>query len=126
MSRFVLLEHRWNGVHWDFMLETDEGPLRTWSLDSEVASGRDIQARGLPDHRPFYLEYQGKVSGGRGTVRRIDEGTYERLVWTDDLVRIRLEGNQLFGPVELRRAVSGDDSASGSRADWVIRFGNLD
>ena len=31
--RFVVLEHEWNGVHWDFMIE-DDGRLRTWAIDA--------------------------------------------------------------------------------------------
>ncbi len=30
-ARFVILEHQWNGVHWDLMLEQG-GVLRTWAL----------------------------------------------------------------------------------------------
>lgn len=126
MLRFVLLEHRWNGVHWDFMLETDGGTLRTWAIDQEVQSGRELPARALPDHRAAYLDYEGEVSGGRGMVRRIDRGTYEPLTWSEALIRVRLEGDQLFGPVELRRAVSGVNAPSGTTTDWVVRFGNLD
>ncbi len=33
MPRFVVLEHTWNGVHWDFMLEAGE-VLRTWAIDA--------------------------------------------------------------------------------------------
>ena len=33
----------------------------------------------LPDHRKHYLDYEGEISGNRGTVARIDAGTYEQL-----------------------------------------------
>ena len=46
MPRFVLLEHVWNGVHWDFMLEAGE-VLRTWAIDAPVIAGRDLPARAL-------------------------------------------------------------------------------
>src|SRR5262249_5609576 len=68
MPRFVLLEHTWNGVHWDLMLERD-GVLRTWAIDAPVVSGRDLPARSLGDHRLVYLDYEGEISGGRGRVR---------------------------------------------------------
>ena len=126
MPRFVLLEHRWNGVHWDFMLETDDGPLRTWAINQAIEPGVNLPARALADHRSIYLDYEGEVSGGRGVVRRIDRGTYVREIWTDDIVKVRLSGAQLLGPVELRRAVSGVDFSSSDREDWVVRFGNLD
>src|SRR5262245_41993464 len=91
MPRFVLLEHRWNGVHWDLMLETETGGLlRTWAIDSEVVAGLDLPARELGDHRADYLDYEGEVSGNRGTVRRIDRGEYTTEIWTPGLVRVRL------------------------------------
>ena len=74
MARFVLLEHVWNGVHWDLMLEHGE-VLRTWAIDSPVVAGRDLPARALADHRRLYLDYEGEISGDRGHVRRIDTGT---------------------------------------------------
>lgn len=133
MPRFVLLEHRWNGVHWDLMLERSPGgALRTWAVDEPVVAGRDLPARALADHRAAYLDYEGDVPHDRGTVRRVDRGEYEPLIWTDDLVRARLAGAQLAGVVELRRAVAGSGgtgspSAVGSASSaWICRFGNFD
>ena len=126
MPRFVLLEHRWDGVHWDLMLETEERVLRTWAVNSPVESGIELSARGLNDHRLAYLDYEGEISGGRGTVRRIDSGEFFILDWLEDFVRVRLEGAQLLGPIELRRAVSGTLDDSGAVNDWVVRFGNFD
>jgi hypothetical protein len=114
MPRFVLLEHRWNGVHWDLMLECGDA-LRTWAIDEPIGPGRDLPARALADHRAAYLDYEGPVSGDRGEVRRVDRGTYEPVVWTPDRVRVRLEGAQLIGLVELR--------ASGASAgSWAFRL----
>jgi hypothetical protein len=130
--RFVVLEHVWNGVHWDVMLESEEGgPLRTWAVDAPIVPGRELPARALADHRAAYLEYEGEVSGGRGEVNRVDRGGYERLAWADDLVRVRLAGVQFTGVLELRKAVVGtDDSGMGaggeSSGGWTLRLGNLD
>lgn len=30
------------------------------------------------EHRRLYLDYEGPISGDRGSVRRVDAGTYER------------------------------------------------
>ena len=46
MPRFVLLEHVWNGVHWDLMLEHGD-VLRTWAIDSPIVAGIDLPARAL-------------------------------------------------------------------------------
>jgi hypothetical protein len=121
MPRFVLLEHLWGGVHWDFLLERGE-VLRAWAIDAPVIAGEDLPARALPDHRRIYLDYEGEISRDRGTVRRIDAGLYCAMVWTDDWVRVRLEGSQLVGEVELRQVGEKSDRAS----SWIFRLGNFD
>ncbi|GAC1474003.1 MAG: hypothetical protein NVSMB9_23600 [Isosphaeraceae bacterium] len=130
MPRFVLLEHCWNGVHWDLMLEIGSGaPLRTWAIDAPIVSGQDLPARALAEHRALYLEFEGALSGGRGTVRRVDGGEYESKVWAPDLVRVELRGNQLVGIAELRKAVEGagcSEEGRRPRPTWIFRLGNLD
>lgn len=121
MPRFVLLEHTWDGVHWDLMLEHGT-VLRTWALAAPPTAGTDLPARALPDHRPHYLEYQGPVAGNRGTVRRVDAGTYDVLAWSDDRVRVRLHGTQLVGEIVLFQPEGSSDGAS----SWVLRLGNFD
>ncbi len=121
MARFVLLEHRWRGVHWDLMLERGE-TLRTWAIDAPIVAGVELPARSLADHRMVYLEYEGEVSGGRGSVRRLDAGTYATIDWRDDRVRVTLEGTQLVGEAELRQV--GTTSAEGEA--WRFRLGKVD
>jgi hypothetical protein len=121
MPRFVLLEHHCDGIHWDFMLE-DGAALRTWAIDTPVVAGQDLPARALPHHRRIYLDYEGDISGDRGRVRRIDEGTYRARLWSAVRVRVILEGTQLVGEVELRQVGEKSDGAS----SWLFRLGNLD
>jgi hypothetical protein len=121
MSRFVLLEHTWNGVHWDFMLEVGE-VLRTWAIDSPIVLGESLKARALNDHRKFYLDYEGPISGDRGSVRRVDTGTFRVLIWDQDHVRVEVRGSQLVGDIDLRRI----GALSGANESWVFRAGNLD
>ncbi len=117
-TRFALLEHRWNGVHWDLLLERD-GVLKTWALDGPPAPGVERLARSLPDHRLLYLDYEGPISGDRGTVRRVDGGGYETKEWDDGRIRVRLRGRQLVGEALLiRRPPAGPD--------WKISLGNVD
>ncbi len=122
-GRFVVLEHRWNGVHWDFMLEAD-GVLRTWAIDEPIAAGADLPARALADHRLAYLTYEGPVAGARGSVRRVAEGTYQALEWRPDEVHLRLAGAQLVGEVRLKRSGSASDSSGGSTR-WTFRLGKF-
>jgi hypothetical protein len=121
MLRFVVLEHVWNGVHWDFMLERD-GVLQTWAIDAPIIGGQELPARALPDHRLIYLEYEGEISGQRGRVRRIDSGTYRAITWSTDRVRVELAGSQLVGEVELVASAPG----SGGSDTWIFRMGNFD
>ena len=105
MSRFVLLKHTLpddssRATHWDFMLE-QEGQLRTWALDAEPQDGLSIQAAALDDHRIAYLEYEGEVSGGRGSVARCDRGTYQILQIAADRLEVALSGERLRGRVTL-------------------------
>jgi hypothetical protein len=120
-GRFVVLEHTWNGVHWDFMLEAGES-LKTWAIDEPIKAGIELPARQLADHRPAYLTYEGPVSGQRGTVRRIAEGTFRSREWGPDRVLVELRGDQLVGEVGLYRA--GSDSPAGS--SWKFRLGKVD
>lgn len=120
MPRFVVLEHAWNGIHWDFMLEVG-GSLRTWALESPIEPNRDIAARALGDHRLAYLDYEGPISGDRGTVQRRDRGDYELLGECPDEVRVKLRGGQIRGLAVLRREIGAGGSSS-----WVFRLGNRD
>ena len=77
MSRFVVLHHfgcPGRSDHFDLMLES-AGQLQTWSL-AEWPGTDVVTAKSLPAHRLHYLQYEGPVSGGRGQVRRVDEGQY--------------------------------------------------
>jgi hypothetical protein len=121
MPRFVVLEHHWNGVHWDLMLERGDG-LRTWAIDAPIAAGIDLPARALGDHRSRYLDYEGAISGNRGEVRRLDRGLYTARLWTADRIRIELHGAQLWGPAELRRSGAG---AIETPFSWIFRLGNF-
>ena len=126
MPRFVLLEHNWNGVHWDFMLEAGDA-LRTWAIDTPIVAGRDLPARALGNHRKLYLDYEGEIAGNRGTVRRVDAGTFRVLVWLPEHVRVEVTGAQLVGEVELRSSVSASGApGSGANDSWVFRAGNFD
>jgi hypothetical protein len=98
--RFVVLEHRFEGVHYDFMLESG-AVLRTWKLPQAPAAGLTMSCLSLADHRLIYLQYEGPISGGRGEVSRWDEGTYRPISSGDDRLELELTGKKLTGRVEL-------------------------
>lgn len=100
MPRFVILEHDHPTLHWDLMLEAG-GALRTWRLREAPAAGKTVAAEASIDHRPFYLDYEGPVSGNRGNVRRWDAGTYEILAESPDSLTVSLAGGQRHGVGQL-------------------------
>lgn len=132
-GRFAVLFHETaSGVgradHWDFMLEV-EGVLRTWALEAEPScqDGLPIPATALADHRLEYLQYEGPLTGGRGSVTSWDRGEFQVLKWSEVGVEVRLSGARLRGLARLeRRAESergtGDEAAADQRASFVFTF----
>src|SRR5262249_52501240 len=76
MPRYVILEDDHPELHWDLMLGAGE-VLRTWRLAAPPRAGERTKAQPSFDHRRLYLDYEGPISGGRGTVKVWDRGTYE-------------------------------------------------
>ena len=79
-ARFVVLIHEFalgddRALHWDLMFE-ENGRLLTWALPEFLEAGKSITASRLPDHRMKYLDYEGPISDGRGSVSRVLEGVY--------------------------------------------------
>jgi hypothetical protein len=106
--RYVILEHRWNGIHWDLMLERD-ATLSTWAIDVPIQPGVRLPARRLPDHRLAYLDYEGEISRGRGFVTRFDAGTYDLKSWSDQEVVVELRNGRLTGILTLTRCSTQSD-----------------
>lgn len=106
-GRFVVLRHEGTatfkpGVHWDLMLERGQA-LRTWALAELPTADREADAEQLPEHRLAYLDYEGPVSGGRGTVSRFDAGMFQVLAESDSQLVVLLNGKTLVGRLILHR-----------------------
>jgi hypothetical protein len=137
MPRFVLLYHHCpphyeRPSHWDLMLEAGQ-MLRTWSLPQlpcdwkasrtqtaasypdcpPIADGNTISAEQLGDHRLDYLEKEGRLTGDRGAVSRIDAGTYDSEAKIPDRWTLTLAGGNWTGRITLQQTVAG-----GSR--WML------
>jgi len=123
MPRFVLLRHECppqfeKPSHWDLMLEC-EGVLRTWDLRElptawaavlsensglgENSSAALVTAYPLADHRLAYLDYEGPLTGERGTVRCCDRGELELLEEGEHRLTALLSGDLLQGKIRLMR-----------------------
>jgi hypothetical protein len=100
MPRFVVLTHDHPFPHWDLMLEA-EGKLRTWRL-LQVPNGVGVvEAEPLVEHRLDYLDYEGPVSGGRGSVARWDRGEFRIISEEANRLEVQLSGERLSGRFEL-------------------------
>jgi len=103
MPRFALLIHDSpRGLHYDFCLEDGE-ILRTWALPRLPEPEIEIICDALADHRSIYLDYEGPISGKRGTVIRSDGGTFVVLTWTENEIVVQLAGTKFGGRVALQR-----------------------
>jgi len=115
MSRFAILRHEGpDGLHWDLLLEAGQA-LRTWALPALPAEGVEITCQALPDHRLVYLDYEGEISGRRGSVVRWDHGTYRIDRQTAQELAIKLEGAKLAGRLLLR-------GLPGRTDQWGLRW----
>ncbi len=107
MPRYVILSHDHPFPHWDLMLECGDA-LRTWRLADLPEAGKSVVAELLGDHRLAYLDYEGPVSGGRGSVKRWDRGAFEWLEHSAESVSVAVRGEQLQGQLDLRRTETGN------------------
>ena len=96
MERFVILEHDWPQRHFDILLEAGD-VLRSWRISTEPTLDKIHQARVQPDHRKFYLDYEGPVSNDRGNVSRWDTGPLQWLQVEPNHCVVKLDGERLRG-----------------------------
>ena len=107
MPRFAILLHKTSPdyerpTHWDLLLERGDA-LDAWALAEEPAIGKTIAAERLPDHRLRYLDYEGPISGGRGSVSKWDTGTFVITSDQADRLVIRVSGGQPLGEVVIEQ-----------------------
>lgn len=133
--RFVVLRHevgpeftRQGGTHCDWMFQLDDA-LRTWATDLVDRFDHPIQTIGrkLQDHRIDYLDYQGNLSGNRGSVTRLLAGNLTVVDDTPDRLVARLawiENSQDCGAwVAVQRIMLDSKSESGEPPSvWTLSF----
>ena len=103
------------GLHWDLLLEVGQA-LKTWALPQPPQYSSEMICEALPDHRPAYLEYEGPVSGGRGTVTRWDDGEYQTECQNEGEWIVRLAGRRLVAKAVLT-------CSSQEPGKWSLRLG---
>jgi hypothetical protein len=96
-----------------------EKTLSTKALYRPLAAGDVVEAKQLGDHRLAYLEFEGPLSEGRGSVLRIDTGSYRELndeKQSPARLQIELRGGLLHGVVTLTQSQSDETR-------WILSAG---
>jgi hypothetical protein len=111
--RMVLLRHELpDGTwHFDWMIEPAEGyGLVTFRVSARVDDPETTQfdAERIGEHRREYLEYEGAVSGGRGTVVRVAAGWVEGVSEWDGEIVVRGEMGGCAGVWTGRRGAESE------------------
>lgn len=89
--RYVVLRHAdIDEPHFDLMFETlPRSMLATWRSPQWPIEAPVTVTR-LRDHRRLYLDYEGDLSGNRGTVQRVAEGNCQVEVGENSIWTIRI------------------------------------
>jgi hypothetical protein len=102
-TRFALLRHDvpadfGRQSHWDLLLEWEDA-CWTWAMNelpagfTAMGGSTGVPAKRLADHRKLYLEYEGPLSEGRGTVSRELDGECQWWEATATSVRVQLSSD---------------------------------
>lgn len=126
ISTFVILHHtghnsRGGGDHWDWLIQIPDYFLAELGARMQANQGDEFhglltfasetdpfqwtlgsQFWRLAPHRNLYLDYQGPISGGRGTVHRQAAGELEWIFLSDFQLRFRLLRLQWLGECSRR------------------------
>jgi DNA ligase D-like protein (predicted 3'-phosphoesterase) len=100
-NTFVIQEHHARRLHWDFRLERD-GVLVSWALPKGLPQGPATNRLAIrtEDHPLEYASFEGEIPPGQygaGTVRIWDRGTYETQKWTDEEIKVVIDGSRVSG-----------------------------
>lgn len=117
MPRFTISRHEGSkeGDHFDLMVERGDA-LKTWRLET-TAFQFPQAAKQVKDHRKMYLDYEGEVSGGRGTVKIWDTGDTLVDRWDEKHIRIAVAGRQLKTRLRLDKT---DEGGEGKEPVWTV------
>ena len=130
MPRFVLLLHdcpndRPRPTHCDLMLEAGD-VLATWSFAAlprdwsrvegiAISDSNSVAAERLADHRLAYLDYEGPLSGDRGSVSRLDAGTFATIAQSPADWSLQIIGQSIRGQLDLQQSAADP-------SQWQLTF----
>ena len=103
---------------------TSGGPLATWRKRC-LADPTADSAASLGDHRRDYLTYEGPLTGARGSVIRVEAGTFIREALSMGLVTLKLEGvrgGARFTDAGSPRRAALDGTSAGMKRCFTFPF----
>ncbi|MEZ6191281.1 MAG: hypothetical protein R3C45_08320 [Phycisphaerales bacterium] len=117
----LLLHRTTDGSHHDWLVGMpdyrQDPTTRLWAARVAPASrhwrglGRfDLSV--IAPHRRAYLEYQGAVSDGRGSVMRIDRGTAVILLWSSMRIVWEVRMRDFTGTIEAQKRAGNNWGAT--------------
>lgn len=117
------------GSHFDLLLQVRPGGpqdaiLEAWEMAQNPFDhpGQQTVSR-LQDHRGHYLDYEGQISGDRGSVRRVARG---ELVWLQRTAAARsLELDGICQKLEPVWGGGPPGTAAASATEWVRLNGRI-
>jgi len=126
MLQYVVVHHQVGATgkirdadsHFDWMFDRGDA-LWTWATDQypEPMSTGPLDAVRLADHRRVYLDYEGRVSGDRGEVSRVESGAFETLYESEDCFEVRVTGKRC-GVITFQRTCPADSPEPSARWCW--------
>jgi bifunctional non-homologous end joining protein LigD len=117
-GRFVVQEHHARTHHFDFRLEKD-GVFKSWAVPKGLPDAVGVKrlAIQVEDHALEFGDFEGTIPPGEygaGEIRVWDSGTYELQEWTEDRIKVRLQGVRAAGVFEILKFRHGKERA------WLI------
>ncbi len=141
---YAILHHRTDSAlerpsHWDLLIVPDgeleasgSEPTSLLAFATETAPEEwesGTQFLRLANHRPIYLNYEGPLTGNRGSVQRLSQG---EVAWhsssEDELVfSLRPSASNEWAPYSLRRihALNVIDALRADEDRWILSLANL-
>lgn len=92
MLQWVVLHHTLldGSSHYDWLLEpAADAPLLSLRAPAPLGAG-DFSVERLADHRRIYLSFEGDIGAGRGSVKRIQQGTLLDITASPTAINARL------------------------------------
>ena len=103
--RFIIHDHITKDRHYDLMIETGDDLLITWRImpaDLEMLiKGNEVKISRILDHEKYFLDFEGDLSSGKGSVSIYDQGNSRIIKNLTDTFVFELSGQIFQGRIEL-------------------------